>query len=66
MGFAAHLRFHFMETVVCTSILYVPLAMIGFGLDYGSLRYVLNNPAMHIWHHAVNSPCLMASTSESH
>lgn len=75
MGFAAHLRYHWMETIVYKSIQYVPLAMIGFGLqdffiihmvalaighinhanldwDYGPLRFVLNNPKMHIWHHA--------------
>ncbi len=75
MGFAAHLRFHWMETIVYKTIQYIPLAMIGFGIqdffvvhiistlighlnhanlnwDYGPLRYVLNNPNMHIWHHA--------------
>lgn len=75
MGFAAHLRFHWMETVVYKTLQYIPLAMIGFGItdffiihmvallighlnhanlrwDYGPLRWVLNNPAMHIWHHA--------------
>lgn len=29
MGFAAHLRYHWMETVVYKSILYIPLAIIG-------------------------------------
>jgi sterol desaturase/sphingolipid hydroxylase (fatty acid hydroxylase superfamily) len=29
MGFAAHLRFHWMETVVYKSILYIPMAIIG-------------------------------------
>jgi sterol desaturase/sphingolipid hydroxylase (fatty acid hydroxylase superfamily) len=79
MGFAAHLRFHWMETFVYKSIQYVPLAIIGFGLqdffimhmvtllighlnhanlniDYGPLRYVLNNPKMHIWHHVKQMP----------
>jgi len=32
MGFAAHLRFHWMENVVYRSIEYLPLAMIGFGI----------------------------------
>jgi sterol desaturase/sphingolipid hydroxylase (fatty acid hydroxylase superfamily) len=32
MGFAAHLRFHWMETIVYKFIQYVPLAMLGFGL----------------------------------
>lgn len=32
MGFAAHLRFHWMETVVYRSIEYIPLALLGIGL----------------------------------
>jgi sterol desaturase/sphingolipid hydroxylase (fatty acid hydroxylase superfamily) len=79
MGFAAHLRFHFLETIIYKSILFVPLSMIGFGivdffwvhtitlfighlnhanipLSYGPLKYLINNPVMHIWHHAKNLP----------
>jgi len=79
MGFSAHLRYHWMETIVYKSIQYIPLSMIGFGLDdffilhlvtilighlnhanvkitYGPLKYVLNNPVMHLWHHAKNIP----------
>lgn len=79
MGFAAHLRFHFMETIVYRSIEYLPLAMIGFGiqdfilvhlftltighlnhaniyLPLGPLKYLFNNPQMHIWHHAKELP----------
>ncbi len=79
MGFAAHLRFHWMETIVYKSIQYIPLAMIGFGIDdffvlhiftvlighlnhanlgwdYGPLKYVFNNPKMHIWHHVKDLP----------
>jgi sterol desaturase/sphingolipid hydroxylase (fatty acid hydroxylase superfamily) len=79
MGFAAHLRYHWMETIIYKSIQYIPLSMIGFGLDdffilhlvtilighlnhanvkitYGPLKYVLNNPVMHLWHHAKNIP----------
>ncbi len=76
MGFAAHLRYHWMEPVVYKSILYIPIALIGgydaqqvavvhffaltighlnhanLGWDYGLLKYILNNPKMHIWHHA--------------
>ncbi len=33
MGFAAQFRFHFMETIVYKSIQYIPLAMIGFGIE---------------------------------
>jgi sterol desaturase/sphingolipid hydroxylase (fatty acid hydroxylase superfamily) len=79
MGFAAHLRFHWMETVVYRTLEYLPLAMIGFGiqdffivhifataighfnhsnfrLPLGPLRYLVNNPQMHIWHHAKKMP----------
>ena len=33
MGFAAHFRFHFMETIIYKTLQYVPLAMIGFGIQ---------------------------------
>jgi len=79
MGFAAHLRYHWMESIVYKSIQYLPLAMIGFGIQdffvihiltvfighinhanlnwtYGPLKYLLNNPQMHIWHHAKELP----------
>lgn len=79
MGFAAHLRYHWMENVVYRALEYIPLSMIGFGIDdffivhiftlaighlnhanirlpLGPLRYVLNNPQMHIWHHARDLP----------
>jgi len=79
MGFAAHLRFHWMETVVYKSVLYIPLGMLGFGIDdffvvhivavlighlnhanvdlnYGVLKFLINNPKMHIWHHAKELP----------
>lgn len=79
MGFAAHLRYHWMENVVYRTIEYVPLALIGIGLrDFfiihiftlamghfnhsnlkiplGPLKYIFNNPQMHIWHHAHDLP----------
>jgi sterol desaturase/sphingolipid hydroxylase (fatty acid hydroxylase superfamily) len=80
MGFAAHLRYHWMEPVIYKSLLYIPLAIIGnynakdvaivyfftlaighlnhanLGWDYGILKYVFNNPKMHIWHHAKDLP----------
>jgi sterol desaturase/sphingolipid hydroxylase (fatty acid hydroxylase superfamily) len=33
MGFAAQFRFNFMETIVYKTIQYIPLAMIGFGIE---------------------------------
>ncbi len=79
MGFAAHLRYHWMETVVYKSAVYVVLALFGFGIDdfyfvhmftiaighwnhanfrinIGPLQYILNNPNMHMWHHAYQIP----------
>lgn len=79
MGFAAHLRFHWMETIIYKTVQYIPLSMIGFGiddffivhiatllighlnhanlnLDYGPLKYIINNPKMHIWHHVKDLP----------
>ena len=80
MGFAAHLRYHFGETLVYNSFKYITLSMIfgfhlelafiihGFaiiighlnhaniGWDYGPLKYILNNPKMHIWHHSKKLP----------
>jgi sterol desaturase/sphingolipid hydroxylase (fatty acid hydroxylase superfamily) len=79
MGFAAHLRFHWMETIVYRTIEYIPLGMIGFGIQdfilvylftlavghfnhsnlrvpLGPLKYIFNNPQMHIWHHAEHIP----------
>jgi len=80
MGFAAHLRYHFMENVVYQLIGFVVLSYIlhfkleyGFyvymigtlighlnhanlGWDFGPLRYILNNPKMHIWHHVKDLP----------
>ena len=80
MGFAAHLRYHWME-----NILYKPLktfgVMILFGFEpqqayivhflaitighinhanikvtWGPLKYVFNNPVMHLYHHAYDLP----------
>ncbi|OIP48187.1 MAG: sterol desaturase [Flavobacteriaceae bacterium CG_4_10_14_0_8_um_filter_31_99] len=80
MGFAAHLRYHWMEPVLYNSMKYIPLAIMGgftaqdvaivhffniaighlnhanINWDYGYLKYVLNNPKMHIWHHAKELP----------
>jgi sterol desaturase/sphingolipid hydroxylase (fatty acid hydroxylase superfamily) len=80
MGFAAHLRYHWMEPIVYNSLRYIPLAIIGgfsaqdvafvhfFNItighlnhanidwDYGFLKYIFNNPKMHIWHHSKELP----------
>ena len=32
MGFAAHLRYHWMENIVYRTLEYIPLALLGIGL----------------------------------
>jgi sterol desaturase/sphingolipid hydroxylase (fatty acid hydroxylase superfamily) len=80
MGFAAHLRYHWLETVVYKTGLYIVLAWLlnfkleytfllhaftilvghlnhaNIRLEYGIFKYLLNNPKMHIWHHAKELP----------
>ena len=79
MGFAAHLRYHWMENIIYKAILFIPLSLFGFGIldmfamhivaiaighinhsnlniSWGPLKYILNSPAMHIWHHAETIP----------
>ena len=75
MGFAAHLRYHWMENIVYRLFESLVLSLIGFGvrdffivylftlavghfnhsnikIPLGPLRFIFNNPQMHIWHHA--------------
>ncbi|MCA0133658.1 sterol desaturase family protein [Winogradskyella alexanderae] len=80
MGFAAHLRYHWMENV-----LYKPLKVFGvmilggfepeqayivhfaaiaighlnhanIKITWGPLKYIFNNPVMHLYHHAYHLP----------
>lgn len=80
MGFAAHLRYHWME-----NIFYKPLKTFGvlllggfepeqayivhfvaisighlnhanIKLTYGPLKYIFNNPVMHLYHHSYSLP----------
>jgi len=80
MGFSAHLRFHFMESVVYQVFKFTFIAYLfnfdihhafyiyffattighlnhaNVGWSYGPLKYIFNNPKMHIWHHAKEMP----------
>lgn len=80
MGFAAHLRYHWMENILYKPLkTLVVLLLVGgepadafvihflaitighlnhanLGWDYGPLKYIFNNPKMHIWHHAHDMP----------
>ena len=79
MGFAALLRYHWMENILYRTLEYIPLAMIGFSISdffivhiftlvigqfghsnlkipLGPLKYILNGPQMHLWHHVKDMP----------
>jgi sterol desaturase/sphingolipid hydroxylase (fatty acid hydroxylase superfamily) len=56
MGFAAHLRYHFMETIVYRSIEYLPLAMIGFGIQDFILVHLFAIVIGHLNHANVYLP----------
>lgn len=74
MDWIVAFRFQWSEVIVYRTVLYLPLAWFGFGIEavlthaifgtlighlnhanldlsWGPLRYVLNSPNMHIWHH---------------
>lgn len=57
MGFAAHLRFHWMETVIYRTLEYLPLAMIGFGIQE---FFLVHTAALLIghWNHGNIRVCL--------
>jgi sterol desaturase/sphingolipid hydroxylase (fatty acid hydroxylase superfamily) len=56
MGYAAHLRYHFMETIVYRAIEYLPLAMIGFGISDFMLVYVFTLAIGHLNHANIYLP----------
>ncbi len=80
MGFAAHLRYHWMENIFYKPFKILAVMFIGgfepeqayiihfialsighlnhanVKLTYGPLKYVFNNPVMHLYHHAYALP----------
>ena len=76
MGFAAHLRYHWMENILYKPLKTLVVMLLGgfepqqafivhfiaiaighlnhanIALTYGPLKYLINNPVMHLWHHA--------------
>ncbi|HET8861205.1 sterol desaturase family protein [Marivirga sp.] len=56
MGFAAHLRFHWMETIVYRTIEYLPLAMIGFGIQEFLLVHLFALAIGHFNHSNIKVP----------
>jgi len=80
MGFAAHLRYHWMENVFYKPLKTFGVMIIGgfepeqayivhfitiaighlnhanIKISWGPLRYIFNNPVMHLYHHAYTLP----------
>ena len=56
MGFAAHLRYHFVETFVYRSIEYIPLAMLGFGIDDFFIVHIIALGIGHLNHSNIFLP----------
>ncbi len=50
MGFAAQFRFHFMETIVYKTAQYIPLAMIGFGIQEFFIIHMFSVLVGHLNH----------------
>ncbi len=50
MGFAAHLRFHWMETIIYKTIQYIPLAIIGFSISDFFIVHILATAIGHLNH----------------
>lgn len=50
MGFAAQFRFHFMETIIYKTVQYIPLAMIGFGIQEFFVVHMMTVLIGHINH----------------
>ncbi|MDN3593764.1 sterol desaturase family protein [Zunongwangia endophytica] len=50
MGFAAQFRFHFMETIIYKTAQYVPLAMIGFGIQEFFIVHMFSVLVGHLNH----------------
>lgn len=80
MGFAAHLRYHWMENILYKPLKTLVVMVLGgfepeqayivhfiaitighlnhanLNLTWGPLKYILNNPVMHLYHHAYSLP----------
>lgn len=56
MGFAAHLRYHFMETIIYRFMEYLPLAMLGFGLTDFFIVHIIALAIGHLNHSNIYLP----------
>ncbi len=56
MGFAAHLRYHWMETLVYRTIEYIPLALLGIGLYDFFIIHIFSLAIGHFNHSNITVP----------
>lgn len=56
MGFAAHLRYHWMETIVYRVLEYLPLALFGFGISEFLIVHVVALAIGHLNHANIYVP----------
>lgn len=56
MGFAAHLRYHWMETLVYRTLEYLPLALIGFGIKEFLIVHLVSLGIGHLNHANIKLP----------
>jgi sterol desaturase/sphingolipid hydroxylase (fatty acid hydroxylase superfamily) len=56
MGFAAHLRYHWMENIVYKSIQYIPLALLGIGLYDFFIIHIFSLAVGHYNHSNIQIP----------
>lgn len=70
MGFAAHLRYHWMETIVYRGFEYLPLAMIGFGIDDFFVVHMFALTIGHANHANIDLPlgplCYLLNSPQMH
>lgn len=56
MGFAAHLRYHWMENVVYKTLQYIPLGMLGYGLKDFFIMEIVATAIGHLNHSNIRLP----------
>lgn len=56
MGFAAHLRFHWMETIVYNTLQFIPLGILGFTLEQYIGVYIISILIGHLNHANIRLP----------
>ena len=61
MGFAAHLRYHWMETIVYRTIEYIPLALLGIGLYDFFIIHIVTLAIGHYNHSNITVPGYISS-----